>query len=138
MPADRASTPPRLSNLPGNGMVPPMEADDADPSGFPWSTVLLALLVLAAVAHAVPYFAKARTTAGPNSCVNNLRQIDGAKEQWALERQKAAGYPLTSNDVANMLGYLKGGQMPVCPANGTYTVGDLGQPPRCSVASHTL
>jgi len=37
---------------------------------------------------AIPNFIRARNTPARNACVNNLRQINGAKQQWALENQK--------------------------------------------------
>ena len=44
--------------------------------------------VLAGIA--IPNFVKARQTAQKNACINNLRQIDGAKKQWALDNKKTA------------------------------------------------
>jgi hypothetical protein len=62
-----------------------------------------------------------------NACVTNLRQIEYAKQQWALDYHK------TTNDVASMqdlLPYLKG---PIkCPDGGTYVAGRVGESPMCS------
>jgi TolA-binding protein len=69
-----------------------------------------------------------------NSCINNLRQIDGAKQQWALENRKTITDVPTEKDVA---AYLKNG-IPKCPAGGTYTLGAAGVAPTCSVAGHAL
>jgi len=68
-----------------------------------------------------------------NVCVNNLRQIDGAKQQWALENKKSAGTFVTPNDLTP---YLK--TMPTCPAGGVYTLGLVSSPPQCSVPGHML
>ncbi|MBI3880075.1 MAG: DUF4190 domain-containing protein [Verrucomicrobia bacterium] len=85
---------------------------------------------------AIPNFVKARDTAIHNACVNNLRQIDGAKEMWALENKKAAGAPVTAADLSQ---YLKGGFESLhCLGGGTYTVNSLDQRPTCSVPGHAL
>jgi hypothetical protein len=77
---------------------------------------------------------KARSTAQGNGCINNLRQIDGAKEQWALENKKKTGDTVTEADVAQ---YIRNG-FPVCPQGGHYTIGSVGENPRCSIPGHSL
>lgn len=69
-----------------------------------------------------------------NACVNNLRQIDGAKQQWALENNKATTAQPTMQDIANYLG----AAIPQCPDEGRYTVGYVGGLPSCSIADHQL
>jgi hypothetical protein len=70
-----------------------------------------------------------------NACINNLRQIDGAKHQWALENQKNADAIPTPQDIAP---YFKDQVVPVCPAAGKYTLNALNAVPTCSVAGHAL
>jgi len=70
-----------------------------------------------------------------NACINYLRQIDGAKQQWALENHKDANATPTSADVAP---YLKNNQFPVCPAGGKYTIGRISEDPTCSIPGHVL
>jgi hypothetical protein len=87
--------------------------------------------VLAAIA--IPNFVKARGTAQKNVCINNLRQIDAAKAQWALENKK------TDTDTptrADLQAYLK--QFPVCPAGGKYTIKSVSEQPECSIPGHRL
>ena len=74
-------------------------------------------------------------TAAANACVNNLRQIDAAKQQWALENNKTADATPTD---AELKVYFKGNIIPVCPASGKYTFGNLSVQPTCSVAGHAL
>jgi ABC-type branched-subunit amino acid transport system substrate-binding protein len=69
------------------------------------------------------------------ACINNLRLIDGAKQQWALEHQKPAGSLLTAADLAP---YLKGNGLPTCPAGGVYTLNPVGIPPICNIPGHAL
>jgi hypothetical protein len=70
-----------------------------------------------------------------NVCINNLRLIDGAKQQWALEQQKPAGALLTAADLAP---YLKTNTLPTCPAGGVYTLNPVGFSPLCNIPGHTL
>lgn len=70
-----------------------------------------------------------------NVCINNLRLIDGAKQQWALEKQKPAGALLTAADLAP---YLKTNTLPTCPAGGVYTLNPVGFGPLCNIPGHAL
>jgi hypothetical protein len=76
-----------------------------------------------------------RCTAPKNACINNLRQIDGAKEQWALESKRSLGERVMEKE---MVQYIKGGQMPKCSEAGRYLVGRVGVAPRCTVNGHAL
>jgi hypothetical protein len=104
------------------------------------SAAALVLLPAVAVAGglaaiAIPNFVKARTTAQENACINNLRQIDAAKNQWALEKNKKTGDVPTEVDLEP---YLMNGKFPVCPQGGTYTIGAVGEKPTCSIPGHEL
>jgi chromosome segregation ATPase len=70
-----------------------------------------------------------------NACINNLRQIDAAKQQWALENDKTADAVPSAQD---LLPYLSNLVFPVCPSGGTYTINAVGVPPTCSVPGHVL
>jgi hypothetical protein len=69
------------------------------------------------------------------ACINNLRQIDAAKQQWALEKNKTDAAVPTAQD---LLPYLPGGNFPVCPAGGAYTINAVGELPSCSITGHDL
>jgi len=86
-------------------------------------------------AIAIPNFVKARTVSQKNACINNLRQIDAAKQQWALENGKKATDVPTEDDIK---AYLPHAKMPHCPAGGIYTINAVGEPPTCSIPSHKL
>jgi hypothetical protein len=81
-------------------------------------------------AIAVPSFVKARATARKNACLNNLRMLDAAKEQWAMDGEKQTGTAVATNNVTP---FLKAGQIPLCPQGGAYTLGPVGTPPRCAI-----
>ena len=87
------------------------------------------------MAIAIPNFVKARQTAQMNACINNLRTIDAAKNEWALENNKTSSDVPTEND---LLPYFKNHQMPKCPAGGTYTIGAMTNAPTCSIPGHVL
>jgi hypothetical protein len=94
----------------------------------------IAMLVLL-IPIAIPNFVKARQTAQANMCINNLRQIDSAKNQWALEHGKKSGDVPTADDLTP---YFKNHVFPICPAGGVYTIGPVGADPKCSVEGHVL
>jgi hypothetical protein len=86
-------------------------------------------------AIAIPNFVKARNQSMENACINNLRQIQAAKNEWALEKGKTPGDVPTGYDLTP---YFQSGKFPVCPAGGTYTIGAVSNAPTCSVPGHQL
>jgi prepilin-type N-terminal cleavage/methylation domain-containing protein len=105
-------------------------------AGFTLVEIMIVVAIIGLLAAiAIPNFVKARTTAQKNACINNLRQIDGAKEQWALEQKVSEGASIVETEVNE---YIKNKVTPICPASGTYTYGVVGAKPLCSVTTHTL
>jgi competence protein ComGC len=91
--------------------------------------------LLAAIA--IPNFVKARQTAQANSCINHMRQIESAVQQWALDNHKKETDAIDPTAVG---AYLKSG-IPECPAGGHYTFGaSVGTYPvvTCSVPGHSV
>jgi len=87
-------------------------------------------------AIAIPNFVKARNVAMTNICISNLRQIDSAKQTWAIENKKDDSQTPTGHDLDT---YLKGGfNTRVCPAGGRYSINSVGQKPTCSIPGHQL
>lgn len=78
---------------------------------------------------------RAAMAANANACINNLRQIDAAKMQWAVDKGKSATDVPTTQD---LLPYLKDGTFPVCPEGGTYSINALGDLPTCTIPNHVL
>jgi len=81
--------------------------------------------------HSDPSFLKARTEARKNLCINNLRVIESAKEQWALTSGRSYGDPV---DEAEVNTFIKEGR-PTCPGAGVYTYNVVGGRPQCSLAA---
>jgi hypothetical protein len=102
--------------------------------------VLSALLWVIAVAILLPIIIRARTTSASNACVNNLRQIEGAKQQWGLEDGKKPSDTPTMEEIRPYMGRGPEGSIPLCPNGGIYKVGRLNESPRCSIggAGHLL
>ena len=80
---------------------------------------------------AIPNFLKARTVAQANTCINHLRQIDSAIQEWALETKKGEQQIVQYSDISS---YLKGAV--VCPAGGTafsdsYSITTTSEKPTC-------
>ena len=69
------------------------------------------------------------------ACLNNLRQIDGAVQQWALENQRQQRSLVSARDI---LPYLAGNALPACPAGGAYTIVSVGIAPVCNISGHQL
>jgi competence protein ComGC len=104
-------------------------------AGFVTGYVSLALILLL-LPIAIPNFIKARNTAQNNACISNLRQIDGAKQQWALENQKDASATPTTADLDK---YMKHGFARfTCAKGGNYKINSVGESPTCTIEGHTL
>ena len=78
-----------------------------------------------------------------HSCIYILTQIDGAKQQWALEQNKTSSDKPTWDDIRPYLPeWLRSGtnQIPVCPQGGKYTLDRVGDRPTCSIGGvdHSL
>jgi hypothetical protein len=102
--------------------------------------VLIAALAVTIIVVVLPYYTRSRVTSAANSCVNNLRQIDGAKQQWMLENGKTTNDTPSWADLRPYLGRGSDVRIPECPEGGTYTFGRVAENPKCSIGrlSHKL
>jgi type II secretory pathway pseudopilin PulG len=91
------------------------------------------------VGIALPNFIKARASSQQNACINNLRQINSAVQQWAMENGQAAGAPPPSmaTDLTPYIQLNANSSIPACPAGGTYTINNISDVPQvvCSLSS---
>jgi type II secretory pathway pseudopilin PulG len=107
--------------------------------------IVVAIIGLLA-AIAIPNFVKARTTSQMNACINNLRLIDAAKQQWGMEHSVASTARPTPIELQPYLGRGANGELPTCPLDASnfydtsYNTGTLQEVPLCRIlpVTHVL
>jgi prepilin-type N-terminal cleavage/methylation domain-containing protein len=107
-------------------------------AGFTLVEIMIVVAIIGLLAAiGIPNFVRARQTAQANACINNLRVIDEAKQQWALETgQNATALPVGS-DITPYLGR-SGTTLPTCPIGHTdYNILAMNVVPTCPNASAT-
>ena len=118
-----------------------MKINTSRRAGFTLVEIMIVVAIIGLLAAiAIPNFARARTSSQANACINNIRQIDGAVQEWALEYKKSATAPVLASDVTP---YLR--NIATCPTGGTtladsYTLVDVSTAPVCKKvpATHVL
>jgi prepilin-type N-terminal cleavage/methylation domain-containing protein len=109
--------------------------------GHRWAFTLVEIMIVVAVigllaAIAIPNFVNARARSQATGCINNLRMIDDAASQFAIEAHKSTGVHVSLNrDLTPYIKMNATGKLPACPARGTYGIENIGDTPVCSLAN---
>jgi type IV pilus assembly protein PilA len=99
-------------------------------------SLVVLVLVGAILAVFIPNFIKARGTRAASACINNLRQIDAAANEFALENGKRTGDKISfPNDLTPYIKLNSAGKIPPCPNGGTYSISIVGDKPTCSLGT---
>ncbi|MCL6519790.1 MAG: prepilin-type N-terminal cleavage/methylation domain-containing protein [Armatimonadetes bacterium] len=104
-------------------------------AGFTIIEIMIVILVVSILMMiAAPCFIHAQNTSRTKSCIENMKQIYTAKEQFAMENNKSNGDLVTWDDLVP--DYIR--EQPECPAGGNYNLLTIGETVSCSITGHEL
>jgi prepilin-type N-terminal cleavage/methylation domain-containing protein len=106
-------------------------------AGFTLVEIMIVVAIIGLLAAiAIPNFVRARASSQATACINNLRKIDDAAQEWAMENSKTTGANI--NYPGDLTPYIRlniHNSIPGCPAGGTYNVPSVGSSPTCNLGT---
>jgi prepilin-type N-terminal cleavage/methylation domain-containing protein len=94
-------------------------------SAFTLVEIMIVVAIIGLLASlAIPGFIKNRKQSQGRRALNDCRQMDGAIDQWAMEKGKKDGDTISTTEAAT---YLKGGNWSANdPVGNPYVIGNVG------------
>lgn len=109
----------------------------ASRKGFTLLEIMIVVAIMGLlVGMALPAFLKSRTQARKQICIENLAQIESAKQIWGVENAKTDGDTPEEADLIGPASYIK--KKPVCPGGGMYDFQSIGRNATCDIEGHAL
>src|SRR5437762_6111038 len=101
-------------------------------TGFTLIEIMVVIFIIGILLTiAIPQFMRARERSSATACQRNLREIQGAKERWAMDNDRGSTDTPLMTDLVVPGVYLRGN--PACSSGGTYAIGRMDQLPTCSI-----
>ena len=109
-----------------------MRIETSRRGGFTLVEIMIVVAIIGLLAAiAIPNFIKARSLSQKSACIENLRQVFGAKATWALETRKNPSDTPNPGDLFGATLYIR--DTPVCPGTGgPYDLKPVDTKPECT------